>query len=258
MKNFKKLTWLALPLTLGLFVACADDDSNADPTGGASNEGGGGGSAPQGGSNSKAGNTSKAGTGNDAGAPHSAGGGGADAGGPQPRGKANPPELGAQIDRMGRPAIATALQDTFNPDAEAKGSKKDAYNAAAPADWADAQADFEVSLGILDALDGTCGNQLLAMPAAAAPYAGLAGVLADDQLYVNTDKGECAAYLGVEAEHLELVADGSCGGRTPLYDVIETSYSVLAAGILAGVDDTIAEDDAVHDLETFPFLAEPQ
>ena len=40
MKNFKKLTWLALPLTLGLFVACGDDDSNADPTGGTSSEGG--------------------------------------------------------------------------------------------------------------------------------------------------------------------------------------------------------------------------
>jgi hypothetical protein len=38
--------------------------------------------------------------------------------------------------------------------------------------------------------------------------------------------------------------------------VIDTSYSVLAAGILTGVDDTITADDAVA-LGEFPYVAAP-
>lgn len=240
--------WMVLPLALALVAGCGDDDDDT----GDGNEAGSGGS-PQAGSGGRAGSagrggSSGSGTSGDAGAPS----------GGMPRGKANPPELGAQIDRMGRPAIGTALNETFTADTAVKNAQKDAYNAAAdPADWADYTGAFETSLGILDALDAECGNQLLA-GTGARPYDALAGVLVDDQLYVNTEKGTCTAYLGVEAEALGLVPDGSCGGRTPSYDVIERSYSVLAAGVLAGVDDTIAEDDAVHDEDTFPFLAEPQ
>jgi len=39
-------------------------------------------------------------------------------------------------------------------------------------------------------------------------------------------------------------------------DVIERSYSVLAAGALAGIDDTITGDDVEH-LGSFPFVGEP-
>jgi hypothetical protein len=250
MKNFK-LAWFVLPLSLSLslVVACGDDDDGGDDNGngGAANEAGSPGKA---GGSSKAGETGKGGE---------TGGGGDGPMGAQPRGKLNPPTLGAQIDRMGRPAIGTALMETFNGDDDAKGMAKDEYNAAGPDDWADFEEPFQDSLGILDALDATCGNQLLADTGAGdEQYAPLAALLADDQLYVNTDKGECGAYLGVEAEFKGLVPDGTCGGRTPAYDVIETSYSVLAAGVLSGVDDGITEDDAEHDPDTFPFLAEPQ
>jgi hypothetical protein len=243
--NTKKLWWCALPLALATLVACAEDELDADGMAGSGGSSAGspskGGSAGEGGSA-----TGEAGSGT-----------GGDTAGPTPRGKDDPPALGAQIDRMGRPAINTALNMTFASDEDEKGMGKDAYNAAAPGDWADFTDEFAANLGILDALDATCGNQLL-VGSGAERYQALAGVLIDDQLYVNTDKGECTEYLGVEAEALELVTDGSCGGRTPAYDVIERSYSVLAAGVLIGVDDTITEDDAEHDPDVFPFLAEPQ
>lgn len=186
--------------------------------------------------------------------------GGTDAGPPEPMplGADNPPDLGAQIDRMGRPAINTALNNPFNGDATARNAAKDAYNADTTAStwaatWSD---DFRISLAILDSLDRNCGNQLGA-DLTDDRYAFLAGVLADDQLYVNSASGTCGTYLGHEAEVLEIVEDGGCGGRTPNDDVIDRSYSVLAAGILTGIDDTITEDDAVHSATTFPFLAAP-
>jgi predicted small lipoprotein YifL len=186
--------------------------------------------------------------------------GGTDAGpvDPMPRGAGNPPALGAQIDRMGRPAINTALNNPFNGDATARNAAKDAYNSDDdPSTWAATWSDdFRTSLAILDSLDTVCGNQLGA-DGADERYAFLAGVLADDQLYVNTASGMCGTYLGYEAEVLEIVEAGGCGGRTPNDDVIDRSYSVLAAGILTGVDDTITEDDAEHDPNVFPFLAAP-
>jgi hypothetical protein len=228
--------WYALPASLALIVACGDGDDE----GGAGYEAGSGGS-------SQAGSGGKGGS----------GGSGGSSSTPKPRGKDDPPELGDQIDRMGRPAISTALVQTFNPDEDEKNAAKDAYNFAPPGEWSEFTEEFETSLGILDALDAECGNQLLA-GVDPGGYSALATVLVDDRLYVDTDKGECTEYLGVEAQALELVTDGSCGGRTPDYDVIERSYSVLAAGMLAGIDDTITEDDAMHDSDTFPFLAEPQ
>ena len=64
--------------------------------------------------------------------------------------------------------------------------------------------------------------------------------------------------LGLEAEVVGAIPAGAggCGGRTPADDVIERSYSVLAAGALSGIDDTIVGDDGVQS-ESFPFLAPP-
>ena len=83
-------------------------------------------------------------------------------------------------------------------------------------------------------------------------YSGLAGVLADERLYVTTEGAKCETYLGVEANALG-IDNTDCGGRTLKYDVIETSYSVLAAGVLTGIDDTITISDAAKG-ETFPYL----
>jgi len=167
------------------------------------------------------------------------------------------PELGAQIERIGRPAINTALNATFEGDAEAAGAAKDAYNQAAPGAWAGFAAEFQEQLAIIDSLDTTCGNQLGADLDPADRYGALAGLLADDQLYVNTASGTCTAYLAVEADALGILPNGDCGGRAPAYDVIDVSYSVLAIGALSGVGDGIDADDAVHDPAAFPFLAAP-
>lgn len=194
--------------------------------------------------------------------------GGTDAGGDAlpaaPRGAANPPALGATIDRMGRAAIATALIGTFDGNEPTKKAVKDLYNKAPMSQWASFAPEIKKNLAILDALDGNCGNQFAANATAGMRYAFLAGALADDRLYINSASGTCGVYLGVEAGLVLGAATpaavaASCGGRTPTDDVIERSYSVLAAGVLSGVDDTIASDaDQALDLATFPWLAPPK
>lgn len=189
--------------------------------------------------------------------------GGADAGGDalvaMPLGPNNRPmTLGTQIDRVGRPAISTATVATFEANMAAKDAKKNAYNGAAPAMWTSFAGDIETSLAILDSLDGTCGNQLAA-DQTSNRYNFLAGVLADDQLYVNSMATECGVYLGLEAEVLGVVqaGEGKCGGRVPMDDVIDRSYSVLAVGALMGVTDGVPMDAETHSVANFPFLAAP-
>jgi len=176
------------------------------------------------------------------------------------------PTLGTQIDRTGRPAVSTALSNRFadssDPDVSAA---KDAYNADGDvATWqASYSADFAGALAIFDAADTVCGNQLLAAPAAADGsipadrYSALAGILADDRLYVFADAGGCG-YLGVEGWIVGGMMDTPpCGGRMLGNDIIETSYSVLVAGAFTGIDDGITEDSATHSDTEFPFLAAP-
>ena len=175
-------------------------------------------------------------------------------------GKANPPDIGERIDRAGRPAITAALISTFSP--QGRATVRDAYNRSGQLN-PDFLETIEGSLGVLDALNNVCGDQLLAnmAPETEPRYRPLATVLLDDQLYVHSDRvGAPSIYLGLEAE-MVLGADaisGGGGGRIPGYDVIERSYSVLAAGVLRGVDDGVAGDDETHDPDEFPFLAEPQ
>lgn len=160
---------------------------------------------------------------------------------------------------MGRPAINTAGNATFEADPEKADASKNAYNTSAdPAKWKDFIPEVQKNLAILDSLDANCGNQLAADKTKmdATRYAPLAGVLADDRLYVNAAGMTCGAYLGVEANALGVLPNMDCGGRTLAYDVIETSYSVLAAGALTGVDDTIKISESAKGT-TFPYLAVP-
>jgi hypothetical protein len=151
------------------------------------------------------------------------------------------------------------LISTFNPDSRT--ADLDRYNKSG-----NANRDFvpimETSLAVLDGLDEICGNQLAAGPEAEpGRYQALATALDDDQLYLFSDReGAGSVYLGVEAEALELVSEGqgSGGGRVPADDVVRRSYSVLVNGSFGDVDDLVPSDDAEHDINTFPFLAEPQ
>jgi hypothetical protein len=175
-------------------------------------------------------------------------GNGNDAGGNNPA----PPALGAQVDRQARSVVNTVLIHGFDSDAAGKGAAKDAYNAAAPATWASFKGEIAKNLAILDSLDSMCGNQLLAGPTVAAGrYDALAGVLADDQLYVNTATGTCTQYFAVE-----LGMAGDCGGRAPTYDTIDVTLSAVAIGMASGVTDGIAADDKTQSNTTFPFLAD--
>ncbi len=175
---------------------------------------------------------------------------------------AGQPATGPQIDRMGRAAINTALIGPFRDPGSggARGAIQDLYNQAAlPSQWNDRFAgEIASNLAIYDGLDRNCGNQLLAGDTAAAGrYGALAGVLADDRLYVNTDSGSCQVYLGVEGNAVG-ITNTDCGGRTPLEDTVDVSYSVLAAGQLSGVTDGVPSDaDGNASVDQFPFYDAP-
>jgi hypothetical protein len=177
---------------------------------------------------------------------------------------ANPsaPKVGTQIDRAGRPAISTALvKSMLYTDDTDKSSTKDTYNAGADSSkWvADHATQIKIHLAVLDGLDKTCGNSLLADQGVAdgkGRYQFLSEVLADDQLYVNAASGTCDSYLDVEFNAVG-VTNTKCGGRNPNVDVVDISYSALAVGTTSGVSDGVTVDNKTHSTTTFPFLAEP-
>jgi hypothetical protein len=175
-----------------------------------------------------------------------------------------------QLDRMGRAGVNTALTDPFYTDKTAHEAKQDAYNKAPEAMWPTFTAQFAASLGILDGLDGICGNQPLAVPdgadgGSAGEYGALAGILANDQLLLDTRVATCdpaTNYLAVEVGVITGAAPGSCGGRTPLDHAINVTYAAASGGLLSGVavtDGTTADADtgATAQLTTFPFLGAP-
>ncbi len=173
-----------------------------------------------------------------------------------------PPTAGAQIDRMGRPAVSTALNHTFDTDEAAKGAAKDEYNANAdPKSWSKYVGEMEANLAILDALDGTCGNQLFAdmTKTDATRYGTLAGVLADDRLWVNTASTTCTTYLGVEANATKAIPNQDCGGRKPSYEVMKLTYTIAAVGMVStAVTDGTTPVPAKTMVATFPYLAAAQ
>lgn len=207
-----------------------------------------------------------------------------------------PPTLGAQIDRMGRPAVNTALNSVLDAD-PLKTTKKENYNKASmPGSWLTTQldpgvatnnvrAEFAKYIGIFDVIDQGntnipttpqvaqargCGNSALYNPAANPPaiaYFGLATVLADDELYIDTAKGDCTFYLSLEVEVATSggVPHTKCGGRTLTMDVVDISYSLLAAGLNGfdaanGFDARIKDGAVAHtdvSNDNFPFLGAP-
>ena len=169
-----------------------------------------------------------------------------------------PPALFALIDRLGRPAVNTALTNPYDiakapgtTTAEPGDATKDRYNAdRTEGTWVDSwKGHVRTHLAILDGLDRNCGNQFAA-DLATPRYSGLAGILADDRLVVDTSLTTCGQYLAVEAG----VAN-DCGGRKLAYDVVDVTYSATAIGALTGVGDDIANDSTFTD--TFPYLGNP-
>jgi len=174
-------------------------------------------------------------------------------------------ELEKQIDRMGRAGVNTAttapfFRESVAAEQAAHDAVLDEYNSASdPSKWVSLfGARIAGNIAILDSLDTVCGNQLLAGPnPVAGRYDALADVLADDQLYVNTASSTCGQYLAVEGNAVG-ITNSDCGGRTPLEDTIDTTYSVLAIGKLTGVTDGVPKDaDGNASITVFPYLDVP-
>jgi hypothetical protein len=179
------------------------------------------------------------------------------------------PTLGAQIDRMGRPGINTALQETFTADGTREAAQN-AYNTDSDkANWVSKyKANFAKSLAIYDGIVA-CGDQAFASADAAADgsvekYGTLAGVLADDRLWLDTSATCGDKYLSVELNATGAIANTDCGGRTLKVDVIDVTYTALASDPAALADpdsyvgDKIARQEAKTNGTTFPYLAAPQ
>jgi len=197
-----------------------------------------------------------------------------------------PPVLGAQLDRMGRPGIADALIAAFASSGSNAGAQKDAYNQAAdPATWKTTPVrpnvtiadELKASAAPYDAIDNGlvagpltltgCANALFyAGPPGAQSYGNLASVLGDDQILVDTSRGSCTYYLALEIEVASAATHihDNCGGRTLQYDAYDALISVLAAGI-SGLDTAnqfvprLRGSATAHvDVKaSFPFLGEP-
>lgn len=168
------------------------------------------------------------------------------------------PALGSLVDRHGRAGITTALVSVLAEEAP-RGQARDAYNQAEPAAWtSDAIVnDIRANLAVYDGLDTMCGNQLIADADPNARYAGLAGVLADDRLYVNLTGTSCNQYFGVELNATGVAPNTDCGGRRPAYDVIDVTYSALAIGGVEGVTDGVGADPDGAPSSVFPYLLAP-
>jgi hypothetical protein len=166
-----------------------------------------------------------------------------------------PPTLGAQIDRMGRPAINTALNHTFDPNPMTQNMAKDAYNADnQPTHWTTFIPEIRANLAIYDGLDTVCGNQAGYATLTSPDYQTLATVLAGDVLWLNTASTTCTQYLGVEFNALpNAVPNSDCGGRTLTEDTIDVTYNALAGN--AAMNGIKAPASAPS--TTFPYLAAP-
>jgi hypothetical protein len=208
----------------------------------------------------------------------------ADSGDPDAQGMPPPPALGAQIDRAGRPAISTMLIGTFALPAD-KQAQQDAYNRAAdPATWKTTmlrtnvtiEAELQANLAAFDGIDNppfpmastVCGNALdYTKPLTPASYRGGADLFADDQLYIDTTMATCKVFLALEIEQggFGRFSHTECGGRTLSHDAFDVIYSVLAAGVVDGLDQAGSFSPRIHgsltahtDITTaFPFLGPP-
>jgi Domain of unknown function (DUF4331) len=165
-----------------------------------------------------------------------------------------------QLDRAARPLTGNALVGTLASD-EVSDQLKEDYNAATPATSGRFIAEIQKDLGLYDAFDGQCGNQLLAEPKAAASkrYLALATLLADDRLWVNSASTVCTQLMAVELATVagQKSLKNDCGGRTPNYNAVNVYRSLLVDGTNVSVDDGVEHDDNHHSATVFPFLAAP-
>ncbi|MBW8841761.1 MAG: hypothetical protein JF608_08125, partial [Sphingomonadales bacterium] len=167
------------------------------------------------------------------------------------------------LDRMARPFVGNTLLGVapFSTD-EASGAERERFNAAGPGAGTVFVSRIEKSLAFEDGLDGKCGNQLLASTTSPsqARYRILAGLFADDRLWVNSAAQTCRHFLAVELAALAGRKDyaADCGGRSPTYEAPNMWRSLLVGGSTDVVEwDGLSGDEHVASATTFPFLAAP-
>lgn len=147
------------------------------------------------------------------------------------------PSIGPQIDRMGRPAISTALDHAFDSNATTAGAAKDAYNQdQAMGDWPTTYAaQFSANLAIIDSLDtgltctlGDCGGETT----------GYAGDGCGNQALYNGMTGGQAGHCSTTTTQ-GCAITSQCPTSETCVGPVATSYGALAS-ILA--DDELALD----------------
>jgi hypothetical protein len=108
-------------------------------------------------------------------------------------------------------------------------------------------------------------------PPSTSSYSVTADLFADDELYVDTGIGSCTLYMALEMQYATTGAGTkghtTCGGRMPSHDVVDITYSMLAAG-RSGVDPSTNDGaPTLHDgviahtdikESVFPFLGPPR
>jgi hypothetical protein len=167
---------------------------------------------------------------------------------------------GKHVDRMGRPLTGNAMLGPLAT-AEVSNALKENFNRATPTTSAEFIPEIEKTLGLYDAFDGQCGNQLLAdrQAKSTARYRAMAALLADDRLWIDSESTICGQFFSVELAALtgDNLMALSCGGRTPNDDAVDVYRSLLVTGKTTGVDDGVDRDERLHSTSEFPFLAAP-
>ncbi len=168
---------------------------------------------------------------------------------------------GKPLDRMGLPFVKDTLlgSSPFSTD-DASGVRRKQFNAAQPMSSTGFIADIQKMLALQDALDGKCGNQLLAGPEESpSRYRTLAKLFAEDRLWVDSTSSVCTQFFAVELTSLRGREEFShdCGGRSPTYDAANVWHALLIAGTTTGITDGLHQDEHPPSAAVFPFLAAP-
>ena len=161
-----------------------------------------------------------------------------------------------QIDRMGRPAINTALITADH---------KDLYNFASNDQGIVFVPEMAALLEVIDGLDGNLANGLASLFGDTPDFVALADFLSQDVLLYNSGIENCeGGYLAAEVALLLGVDQTNCGGRTLSQDVMDVTLQVLVdVTLLTGNPDAVVVTDAVGENDKpfsadFPYLAAPR
>jgi hypothetical protein len=160
-----------------------------------------------------------------------------------------------QLDRMGRPAINTAL---------ILAEHKDLYNFSDNSKGAFFVPEMAAFLEVIDGLDGDLSNGLASLFGETPDFVALAEFLSTDVLLYNASLPACdGGYLAAEVSLLLELEQIKCGGRTLDQDVMDlTLQALIDITLLVGNTNAVVVTDSVNANDVpfstdFPYLAPP-